>query len=63
MTIQEEKELILKGIDKLSKQLIYSDCLQTFERYNNLVMCLIRLNWKECGSREGEGLHTASKHN
>lgn len=58
MTTQDEKKILLQGIKKLSEELDRDDfTLDTVKRYQQLVSCLLILNWRECGERKGEGLH------
>jgi hypothetical protein len=58
MNIQEEKRILLCGIDKLLSEMTNEKYnLDIIERYHNLVNCLMELNWRECGLRQGEGSH------
>ena len=61
MDMQAEKKLLLQGIKTLSEELDKDNfTLDTMKRYQQLVHCLLILNWRECGVREGEGSHIQS---
>jgi len=56
MNSQQEKILLLQGIQKLTQEMNDAEpTLELFMRYSNLVSCLVALNWRECGHRRGEG--------
>ena len=64
MNIQDEKRLLLQGIRQIIKEVEESEYnLEIVKRYHNLVNCLVGLNWRECGLREGEGSHQPSNTN
>lgn len=57
--INAEKIILLQGIQQLIQKMADDEpTLDLLDRYSNLVACLIDLNWKECGKREGEKFHT-----
>jgi len=58
MDVQYEKRILLRGIRKLSEEMRcdYFN-LDVIKRHQQLVNCLIILNWRECGERKGEGLY------
>lgn len=56
MDIQEEKIMLLKGIQAIQKEVgpNYDPNFDALERMLNLVDCLVQLNWKEVGRRESD---------
>lgn len=62
MSEQEEKRLILQGIELLTEEMKKDNfTLETIRRYHTLIDCLVTLNWKECGQRQGEGQNNSTK--
>ena len=58
--MQDEILLLIRGILQLRLQLSCThmgdrDWIELYERYLNLIDCLIKINFKVYGSREGEG--------
>ena len=53
-----EKLILLQALETITKEMTSQNTsLDLVQRYNNLVGCLIQLNWKEVGTRDGETHH------
>ena len=54
MSASKEKVVLLRAIENIKRDIKYSKDLNIdlLQRYDNLVQCLLILEWKEVGSRD-----------